>query len=95
MRADVIAFVFEQAAPTEIACEIFRGHAVHPAHPGFQAAVVGVDVLNMMPRLPETSGQLPPAGCYAHEIMPVGGHETLKEAERYTSREWGTARNPG
>jgi hypothetical protein len=51
--------------------------------------------LNMMPRLPETSGQLPPAGCYAHEIMPVGGHETLKEAERYTSREWGTARNPG
>ena len=28
--------------------------------------------------------RLAEAGCSAHEIMPVSGHETLKEVERYT-----------
>lgn len=44
---DVIAFALEDAAPAEIVWEIFRGHAVEPAHPGFEAAMIGVDVLNM------------------------------------------------
>src|SRR5208337_2814659 len=47
LRADVIAFALEHAAPAEIVWEIFRGHAIEPAHPGFEAAVIGVDVLNM------------------------------------------------
>ena len=47
LRTDVIAFPFEHAAPAEVAWEVFCSHAVEPAHPGFQAAVIGVDVLNM------------------------------------------------
>ncbi len=35
------------AEPDEVAAEIFCGNATEPAHPFFQAAMVGVDVLHM------------------------------------------------
>ena len=37
----------EQAAPTEVVVRVLGGDPVKPNHPAFQAAVVGIHILNV------------------------------------------------
>ncbi len=71
LRTDVVAFAFEHATPAEVAWEIFCSHAVEPAHPGFQAAVVGVDVLNMK----DAPAAFAVAGAERHMAKAIFGGE--------------------
>lgn len=46
-RGNCLAIAFEEAAPAEVVLKVFGRHAVEATHPGFQADVMGIDVLDV------------------------------------------------
>ena len=59
--------------PTEVAAEVFCGDATEPAHPFFQAAMVGVNVLDM-PRAINSSASGDIDGAMLDTQLAAGGH---------------------
>src|SRR5271167_88206 len=56
--------------PAEIAVQVFRGYAVEPSHPAFEAAAVIIDVLNVVDA-PATLARAE-IERYVREAGPVG-----------------------
>ena len=54
----------EVSAPTEIVSQVAGCHAIETAHPGFQSAAIGIDVLNVI-----ALGDHPNAGGQSDRTM--------------------------
>ena len=66
---DAVAIAFEETTPAQVVVEILGGDAVEAAQPGFQATVVGIDVLDV-----EDAFEHPNALLYVQRSVRYAGH---------------------